>query len=99
MDAFPLIFTLVTSVQNATRCSMPYLYWGGFCLTNNQWGLPRSLYCADNSCSGTNCTAFSGGVYGLSRKLALKATEPDSPWAEEINGCEDHVTAHGLAHW
>merc|ERR1719277_2178677 len=106
MDVFPLLHKVVTSLYGSDK---------PFTAKYEFWGVKRGTHACTRDPSGRsfteNCPAGSdakrlpcadmvnGGLYGLSRDLALEATEPGGHWAEENTGPEDGVTSTRLREW
>jgi len=106
MDAFPHLHKVVTSLYGSEKpCRAKYEYWGGkfgfINCENTQWGRSFTDNCPDDSCVKKLPCAdqMDGGMYGLSRDLALEATEPGDVWAKGARGKEDAVTGRKLHEW
>lgn len=108
MDTFPYVADLVDSIDDPSRCTgTPYEYWG---LPNGACMGPFNQSCAANSCmKAQKCfLCMQGGLYGMTRALAMQATEPGTPWAmrpkgdpppQDIGGAEDRVTGYRMQNW
>jgi len=104
MDVFPLLHKVVTSLYKKP-CMAKYEFWGVKSGTKGCTWDPLGRSFTDN-CPAESCVkklpcadGMSGGMYGLSRDLALEATEPGGYWANHDIGAEDGVTSRGLHKW
>jgi len=106
MDAFPFLHKVVASLYGSEKpCRAKYEYWGAkfgskHC-ENYPFGRTFTDNCPDDSCVKKLPCAdqMNGGMYGLSRDLALEATEPGDVWAQGAAGGEDGVTGRRLREW
>lgn len=104
MDAFPHVHKIVANLYGREKpCSAKYEYWGVKFGTLACHHNRRNFadYCPDDSCAKKLPCAdqMDGGLYGLSRDLALAATEPGGHWAIEPEGAEDAITGARLHEW
>lgn len=107
MDAFPHLHKVVTNLYGSEKpCSAKYEYWGVKFGTRScrkkPWGRSFIDNCPDDSCVKRLPCAdqMDGGMYGLSRDLALEATVPWGVWARDQGGrAEDGTAGRRLHEW
>merc|ERR1712060_1047443 len=82
MDVFPHLKNLARYVYDQRGCTSEYEFFG---LASGQVFGTESSW--SRSCTADACMQkqigrwyMQGGLYGLSRKLAIDATAPESPW-------------------
>jgi len=106
MDVFPLLHKVVASLDGSEKpCWAKYEFWGVKVGTRGCTWDPLGRSFNDN-CPAESCVkklpcadGMHGGMYGLSRDLALEATEPGGYWAKNNIGPEDGVTSSSLRKW
>jgi hypothetical protein len=106
MDAFPHLHKVMVNLYGSEKpCWAKYEYWGTKFGRKNcewaAWGRSFTDKCPDDSCVKKLPCAdqMNGGMYGLSRDLALEATEPGTIWAKYPVGGEDATTGYRLHQW
>merc|ERR1712032_944188 len=103
-DAFPFVHKMVKRLYGEERCRAKYEYWGspfGKKHCDHEARDFRTL-CPEDSCMMTTQEChdqMDGGLYGLSRDLALDATERGTAWERGRGGNEDGNTGSRLHEW
>merc|ERR1712060_803299 len=100
MDAFPWIGSLTKFLYEGKGCRDPYEFFGhqadmqptrklhDLAKTTKHCELPS---CHQNFTNTTKLAFMQGGLYGMSRKLALGVTGKRGTWARHRSGFEDQT--------